>query len=127
VRSGLIVKAEVGTEAAFGLKDVGIGPEINLLVFHRTPEPLDEDVVQTTPLAVHRDLDAVGQQHAGKLQGGKLTALVCVEDLRHAVQLNRLFIISVAQTWLERSTASPRSKYGWTRCAALARDGFGFR
>ena len=91
VRAVLVVKAKVGPETAFGLEDVAVGLEVNFLVFHRTPESLDEDVVQTTSFAVHRYLYAVGVQHPGKIRAGKLTALVGVEDLWHAIKLDRFF------------------------------------
>jgi len=35
------------------LSDAGVGSEVDLLVFDRPPEPLDEDVVAPGALAVH--------------------------------------------------------------------------
>lgn len=34
-----------------------VGMQINLLVFDRTPEPLDKDIVPPCALAIHRDFD----------------------------------------------------------------------
>jgi len=39
-----------------------IGSEIDLLVFDRFPEPLDEDVVAPGTLAVHADLDLLANR-----------------------------------------------------------------
>ena len=41
----IVVEAEVGVQITFGLHQVGVGLEVNLLVFDRTPEPLDEDII----------------------------------------------------------------------------------
>src|SRR5439155_25818515 len=66
------------------------GPEIDLFVFDRAPEPLDEDVVAPGALAIHADRDRVLDQQAGELGAGELAALVGVEDLRPAVFGERL-------------------------------------
>ena len=68
-----------------GLADRVVGPEINLLILDRSPEPLDEDVVAPGALAVHADPDARPDQHSGELVTGELRALIAVEDLWPAV------------------------------------------
>ena len=40
-----IVAAEIAADRGAGVGDRIIGVEVNFLVFHRSPEPLDEDVV----------------------------------------------------------------------------------
>lgn len=45
-----IVKGQISANAATGLGHGLVGVEIDLLVFDRPPEPLDEDIVRQTPL-----------------------------------------------------------------------------
>jgi len=59
VRAMIVVEAEVGAKTAFGLHQVGVGLEVNLLVFDRAPESLDENIVQASPFAIHRDSHAM--------------------------------------------------------------------
>lgn len=49
--------------------------EVDFLVFDRTPEPLDEDIVPPRPLAIHRDGDFRLLQHGGEVDGGELRSL----------------------------------------------------
>ena len=80
-----VVELQIPTDRGARLADAVIGPEVDLLVFDRAPEPLDEDVVAPRSLAVHADGDGLRQQQAGELGAGELAALVRVEDLRPAV------------------------------------------
>src|SRR5215212_8657625 len=86
-----IVEGQVPADRGASLADRVIGPEIDLLVLDRPPEPLDEDVVAPGTLAVHADGDAGLVQHAGEVVAGELRALIGVEDLRPAVAGQRLF------------------------------------
>lgn len=52
--------ADEGARLGAGLE----GLEVDALVFERTPEPLDEDVVEPAP--VHRDAYADLYQHLGE-------------------------------------------------------------
>jgi len=70
----VIVKAEPAANASLGLGDARIGIEVDLLVFEAAPQPLDEDVVHATALAVHADHDAVPLQGAGKVVAAELAA-----------------------------------------------------
>ena len=56
-------------------------PQVHALVLHRAPQPLDERVVASLALAVHRDADAARRQLPGPRRGGELAALVGVEHL----------------------------------------------
>src|SRR5271168_3834509 len=85
VRSLAVVEVQIAADRGPGLGDAVVGPQIDLLVFDRSPEPLDEDVVAPGALAVHADPDAVVGQKAGEGCAGKLAALVGVENLRLAV------------------------------------------
>src|SRR5277367_1790792 len=66
---------------------VGVGLEMNLLIFDRAPQPLDEDVVHEAAASVHRNRDPGGLQLAGERGAGELRALVGVEYPRFAVPL----------------------------------------
>src|SRR5215213_8927792 len=50
-----IVEGQVSPDRGAGLADRVVGPEINLLVLDRSPEPFDEDVVAPRASAVHAD------------------------------------------------------------------------
>ena len=53
-----IVKIQIPADRDARLADTGVGAEIDLLVFDRSPYPFDEDVVAPGALAVHADRDA---------------------------------------------------------------------
>jgi len=73
--------------------------QIDLFVFDRLPQPLDEDVVAPRTASIHADADFVSLQHIDEACGGKLRALVGVEDLRRTV---------AADGFLERFDAEVR-------------------
>jgi len=60
--------------------------QVDVLVLHRSPKTLDEDVVEGASSAIHADRDALALQHTGKRVGRELGALVAVEDLGLPVQ-----------------------------------------
>lgn len=62
-----------------------VGVQIDALVFDRTPQPLDHDVVPPTTLAVHGDADLGVLEHLGEGIAGELASLVSVEDFRFSV------------------------------------------
>ena len=68
-----------------GLEAVGEVVQVDRLVLHRSPETLDEDVVEPAPPAVHGDLHLRRPQSPGEGMAGELAALIGVEDLRLAV------------------------------------------
>ena len=53
MRSLVIVKPEIGSQFTAGLTRVGIGFQLDLLILHRPPQPLDEDVVGIPTLPIH--------------------------------------------------------------------------
>src|SRR3954449_8493634 len=63
VGSPPIVEGQVSADRGPGLADRVVGPEIHLLVLDRSPEPLNEDVVAPSALAIHADGDAGLEQH----------------------------------------------------------------
>ena len=60
------VEADPLADDAPGLEAVGERMQTDGLVFERTPQPLDKDVVHAPAPAVHRDLDAGGLQVPGE-------------------------------------------------------------
>lgn len=57
----LVKEAEVGLKPLPEICDADVGVQVDMLTLHRAPKPLDKDVIHPSPLAVHADLDAVGQ------------------------------------------------------------------
>ena len=55
--------------------------QIDVLVFKGTEKSFHENVVQGTPLSVHRDLDVLCLQQLDIVLIGELAALVAVDDL----------------------------------------------
>ena len=80
-----IVKSQVPAERSTRIAYAVIGPQVDLLVFHRAPQPLDEHVVSPGAAAIHADADRLVLQHPREGRAGELAALVGVEDLRFAV------------------------------------------
>lgn len=56
--------------------------EVDLLVLHRSPEPLGEDVVEGSTFAIHTDLDVKVGQHVQVVKAGELGSLVRIVDFR---------------------------------------------
>ncbi len=65
---------------SFRPEAVGQAMQIDRLVLHRPPQPLDEDIVHASSPAVHGDRDTRVLEHAGELEAGELAALVGIED-----------------------------------------------
>ena len=84
-----VVEADPLVDEAPGLEAVGKLVQIDSLVFERAPQPLDEDVVQATAPAVHRNTDTGRLQAPGEGEAGELAALIGVENLRLAMALPR--------------------------------------
>lgn len=55
--------------------------QIHAFVFHRAPQPLDEDIVHPAPLVVHGVFDPDGLKRARELEARELRPLIGVEDL----------------------------------------------
>ena len=49
VRTIMVIELEVVCQALVELRDTLVVPQVQVLVFDRPPEPLDEDVVQRPP------------------------------------------------------------------------------
>ena len=87
----LVEEAKVGLKPLSEVSNAVVGVQVNMLVLHRAPESLNEDVVHPPSFAIHADLDLVSRQDAGELLAGELSPLIGVEDLGPAVFCNGLF------------------------------------
>lgn len=90
MRALAVVEVQISADRSAGLADAVVGSEIDLLVFDRAPEPLDENVVPPRSLAVHADGDGLPQKEAGEVGAGELAPLIRVENLWPAVLRQRL-------------------------------------
>src|ERR1700729_28034 len=66
-----IEKVEVPAQRSARFCDGVVGLEVDLLVLHRSPEPLDEHVVAPGALAVHADGDPVLLKDTGERLAGE--------------------------------------------------------
>ncbi len=57
--SKLVVKANVPANFRTGIARRLVGLELDLLIFDRSPESLDQEVVALAPLVIHADYDLV--------------------------------------------------------------------
>ena len=90
MRPRAIVEAQMPADRGPGFGDAVVVAQADLLVFHRPPEPFDEDVVAPGALAVHADGDLGPLQHRDEVGAGELRTLIAVEDLGRAVAVERL-------------------------------------
>ena len=81
----VVVGEELGDAVATGVAALG-GVQIDVVVFERALQSLDEHVVDGSSDPVHRNRDAGVSQDAGERFGRELRALVGVEDLGRAVE-----------------------------------------
>ena len=81
----VVIGEELGDAVATGVATLG-GVQIDVVVFERAPQALDEHVVDGSSHPVHRDCDAGVEQHAGERFGRELRALIRVEDRGTAVE-----------------------------------------
>ena len=65
-----VVKAEISPDRGTSLRDAGIGPQVDLLVFDGPPESFDEDIVAPGPFAIHADLYLPAGQNLDEVVGG---------------------------------------------------------
>ena len=76
-----IVEVQISADRGARLADAVVGVQIDVFVFDRFPDALDEDVVAPRALAIHADRDGVCDQHAGEAGAGELTSLIGIEYL----------------------------------------------
>ena len=81
MNSLVIVEREVRSQVAHGIWNALVIFDIDVLIFHTTPQTLDENVVQCSPSAIPADANISGFEPVRKLGTGKLHTLVRVENL----------------------------------------------
>ncbi len=58
--------------------------QVDALVFQGSPQPLDEDIIETASLAIHRDADASPAQSIRPSERCEQRSLISIYDLRRA-------------------------------------------
>src|SRR5262245_33074649 len=106
--SASVVEVEVAVDSGPRLDKVRVSSQVDLLVLQRTPEPFDEDVVDTAALAIHADLHSRRQQDGRERRRRELRALVRVEDSWPAKAAQRLLQRLHAQPGVQRVRQPPR-------------------
>jgi hypothetical protein len=104
----LVVKRKVRREISMGLFSVEIVMQIDLFPFHRSPESLDEYIVETPPLGIHANQNLMGFQTFRKRLAGKLTPLIAIENLGPFSVEKRFLERLDAKVRIERIRKSPR-------------------
>ncbi len=102
-----VVEVDEPTNVRPGIARGLVGLEVDLLVFDRSPESLDQDVVAPASLAVHVYGDLVRLQHLDELQAGELAALIGIDDLGFAVPRERFLQRLDAEVGVHRVGESP--------------------
>ena len=103
-----VVECQIATDRGPGLADGAVCAQVNLLVFDRAPEALDDDIVPPRLPAVHADGDLLTQQYAGEGQRRELAALIRIENLRLAVARQGFLQRLDAEAGFHRDRYSPR-------------------
>ena len=70
----IVVELEVSDQFPAGLRGVGAGFQLHLLVLHRAPRPLYQDVAAVDPFSIHADVDPVFLPRPDELPAGELAA-----------------------------------------------------
>jgi len=101
-----IVELEKSTQRQKNILAVFILSKVNLLILDGSPKPLDEDVVEATPAAIHADPNVVRLESPREILARELTPLVGVENL--GTPLGERTIQSLqAETRIERVRQFP--------------------
>ena len=85
VRPLVIVEVDPSTNPVPSVTSTREGVQVDALVFEGSPKPLNKDVVEEAPLAVHGDADPGLLQAVRPRPRRELAALVGIEDIRTAI------------------------------------------
>ena len=77
-----IVEPEISLQPVTRLLHRLITVEINLFVFHRSPQPFHKNVVKGSASPIHADPDPRALKRTHKFLAGKLHPLIGIENLR---------------------------------------------
>ena len=81
MRPFLIIEEEVVGQSPAEVGDRLVKVEVEILIFDRSPQSFDEDVVECSAASIHTDGNVLPFQLAGVPRGGELGALIGVKDL----------------------------------------------
>ena len=121
-----VVEGDIAPDGGAGLRDTGLGMQVDLVIFDGPPKPFDEDLVAPCSFVSHADLDLAPGQHLDEVSGGELAAwrriaartdgatMLQIQDVRFAVTRQRCFHGFPAKIGLRRDRASPcPPSMGW--------------
>ena len=91
MRTKAVVEVQIPADRGLGNSNCFVRSKVDLLVRHRSSEPLNEHVVAPSAFSVHADGDFFPEQNAGEFAAGELTALIRIENIRFAIPADRLF------------------------------------
>jgi len=77
-----IVEGQIFAEGGAGFWNIAIGMQIDFLVFDRSPQPFNKDIVPPGSFAIHADGDLGILQNLREGQRGELRSLIGIEDVR---------------------------------------------
>lgn len=76
MRSFFVVEREVNVQPFPSVVNGGVGFDVDVFVFDGAPQALGEDVVHTTSMTVHADLDSILRQDVRVRRACEVAALV---------------------------------------------------
>jgi hypothetical protein len=95
MRALAIIKAKIAAERNTCVVDAIISPQIDLFLLGRAPQTLHKNVAAPRSVSIYANLDGIPQQQAGEIHAGELAALVGVENLRPAMQVNAPKLVAI--------------------------------
>jgi len=81
MKAFLVVPVEIDRQAFFCFGDTRVIVEIDLFLFHRSPETFQKGVIQGSPPPIHTDSDGMGLQKIDEVLCRMLGSLIGVENL----------------------------------------------
>ena len=78
----VIETIDVSTDGSPGLRDIGGGPEVHLLVFDRSPQLFNKEIVLPGSFTIHADGDLGMLQNLREGQRGEMRSLISIENVR---------------------------------------------
>lgn len=98
----MVVEGDPSASPGLRLRACLPGVQIDALILQGPPEPLDEDVIETVPFAVHRDAGADPFQPVDSGERRELRPLIGVHDLGRAEAGDRFVQCPDAEVCLQR-------------------------
>ncbi len=111
VRSLTIVKGDPFCNAGFGLRSGLPSVPIDTFILQGPPQALDEDVVDTAALSVHRDPGPDPLQPVGPGKGREMATLIRIHNLGRAKPIDRLAQRFDAEVDLQRVGDAPGQNF----------------